>query len=84
MISPPSHYVDEAAELLPTLMHAPDATPRTLLELGCGGGSLVLHFKAHPKLTLSDVSPRMLEQSRRVNPDCEHVLGDMRTLDRWI
>jgi SAM-dependent methyltransferase len=81
MISPPSHYVEEAADLLPTLMHAPDATPRTALELGCGGGSLAFHFKAHLKLTLSDVSPPMLEQSRRVNPDCEHVLGDMRTLD---
>jgi SAM-dependent methyltransferase len=81
MVSPPSHYLDEAADLLPILMHAADAEPKTLLELGCGGGSLAFHFKAHLQLTLSDVSPPMLHQSRRVNPDCEHVLGDMRTLD---
>src|SRR5215467_12772140 len=81
LVSPPSHYVEEAADLLPTLMETPDAPPRTLLELGCGGGSLAFHLKAHLQLTLSDVSPAMLDQSRQVNPECEHVVGDMRTLD---
>ena len=81
LVSPPSHYVEEAADLLPTLMQAADATPHTLLELGCGGGSLAFHFKAHLRMTLSDVSPAMLDQSRRVNPECEHIVGDMRTLD---
>jgi trans-aconitate methyltransferase len=27
-----------------------------------------------------DIAPRMLEVSRRLNPDCEHVQGDMRTV----
>lgn len=81
LISPPSHYVEEAADLLPTLMAAPDGPPRTLLELGCGGGSLASHLKGHLQLTLSDVSPQMLDVSRQVNPECDHVLGDMRTLD---
>jgi SAM-dependent methyltransferase len=81
LISPPSEYVDEAADLLPTLMEAADTPPETVLELGCGGGSLASHLKAHVRLTLSDISPGMLDQSRRVNPECEHVLGDMRTLD---
>ena len=81
LVSPPSHYVEEAADLLPTLMQAADAAPSTLLELGCGGGSLAFHVKPHLRLTLSDVSPAMLHQSREVNPECEHVLGDMRTLD---
>jgi SAM-dependent methyltransferase len=81
LVSPPSHYVEEAADLLPMLIAAPDAPPATLLELGCGGGSLASHLKAHFRLTLSDVSPEMLQQSRLVNPECEHVPGDMRTLD---
>jgi SAM-dependent methyltransferase len=81
LLSPPSHYVEEAADLIPTLMGAADPTPKTLLELGCGGGSLAFHLKPHLVLTLSDISPAMLDQSRRVNPECEHVVGDMRTLD---
>jgi SAM-dependent methyltransferase len=81
LVSGPSHYVEEAADLLPTLMQAPDAPPVTLLELGCGGGSLASHLKAHFRLTLTDIAPEMLEQSRLVNPECEHVAGDMRTID---
>src|SRR5262245_29705283 len=81
LLSPPSHYVEEAADLLPTLRSAPDAPPGTLLELGCGGGSLASHLKSHLQLTLSDISVQMLTISRQVNPECEHVLGDMRSLD---
>jgi SAM-dependent methyltransferase len=81
LLSPPSHYVEEAADLMPTLTGAPDAPPRTLLELGCGGGSLASHLKGRLQLTLSDISPQMLAISRQVNPECEHVLGDMRSLD---
>ncbi len=31
-------------------------------------------------LTLTDLSPAMLELSRTINPEAEHVVGDMRTL----
>ncbi len=51
-----------------------------MLELGSGGGNNAAHLKAEFACTLSDVSPQMLDLSRTVNPDCEHVLGDMRTL----
>jgi SAM-dependent methyltransferase len=80
LLSPPSHYLEEAADLLPTLVAATDS-PRTLLELGSGGGSLAYHFKGQFQLTLSDRSPDMLAISRGVNPECEHVAGDMRTLE---
>jgi SAM-dependent methyltransferase len=80
LFSPPSVYVDEAADLLPVLLAAPDAPPVTLLELGSGGGSLAFHLKEHLQLTLSDISPEMLAVSRAVNPECEHVQGDMRDL----
>jgi SAM-dependent methyltransferase len=81
LISPPSHYVEEAADLLPTLTASSDAPAQTLLELSCGGGSLASHLKNHLKLTLTDVSPQMLAVSGLTNPECAHVLGDMRTLD---
>jgi SAM-dependent methyltransferase len=80
LLSPPAHYVEEAADIIPTLQAAPDRPPRTLLELGSGGGSLAFHIKRHFQLTLSDRSEQMLAVSSRVNPECEHVAGDMRTL----
>lgn len=80
LMSPPSHYVEEAEDLLPTLLASARA-PRTLLELGSGGGSLACHLKGHFRLTLTDRSPQMLAVNQGVNPECEHVLGDMRTLD---
>jgi SAM-dependent methyltransferase len=81
LFSPPRQYGEEAADLLPTLLAAADAPPATLLELGCGGGSLAFHLKQHLALTLSDRSPGMLAVSRSLNPECEHVVGDMRTID---
>jgi SAM-dependent methyltransferase len=50
------------------------------LELGCGGGNNAFHLKKHFELTLTDRSPRMLDQSRTINPECQHVEGDMRSL----
>ena len=59
-----------------------DASPgaRTLLELGAGGGNNAFHMKRPFTCTLTDVSPRMLELSRSINPECEHLAGDMRDL----
>jgi hypothetical protein len=79
LLSPPPHYADEAAHLLPLL--EPDPRARlTLLELGSGGGSLAWHFRNDFDLTLTDLSADMLVQSRRVNTGTEHRQGDMRTL----
>lgn len=80
LLSPPGEYDDEAADLLRRLDATPDEPRRTLLELGSGGGSLSFHLKPSFRLTLSDLSPGMLAVSRALNPECEHHLGDMRTL----
>jgi SAM-dependent methyltransferase len=80
LLSPPSEYEDEAADLLPRLGAA---TRRgTLLELGAGGGSLAFHLKPHFQLTLTDRSPAMLAVSRAVNPECEHLVGGIPILAR--
>jgi SAM-dependent methyltransferase len=90
LLSPPEEYVEEAAELLEALGQEEDGPARTLLELGSGGGSLAFHLKAHFALTLTDVSPGMLAISRALNPECEHLVGDMtslrlgRTFDRVL
>jgi SAM-dependent methyltransferase len=80
LLSPPSDYEDEAADLLPRLRTATGSSPATLLELGAGGGSLASHLKRHFRLTLTDLSPAMLAVSQAVNPESEHLPGDMRSL----
>lgn len=80
LLSPPAEYVDEAADLLPRLGMAAHSRQATMLELGAGGGSLAFHLKPHFRLTLTDKAPGMLAVSREVNPECEHLVGDMRSL----
>jgi SAM-dependent methyltransferase len=80
LLSPPSEYEDEAADLLSRLQPRHQALPATFLELGSGGGSLAYHLKHHFQLTLTDRSPAMLAVSQAINPECEHLVGDMRSL----
>jgi len=60
------------------LEHLP--TPlNTCLELGCGGGNNAFYLKKHfASMTLTDLSPEMLKVSRQHNPECEHIVADMR------
>lgn len=53
---------------------------RTLLELGAGAGNTAYHLKPYFQCTLTDISEPMLDLSRNLNPECEHIAGDMRTL----
>ncbi|HWQ25003.1 MAG TPA: class I SAM-dependent methyltransferase [Gaiellaceae bacterium] len=53
---------------------------QTLLELGSGGGNNASHLKRRFACTLTDLSQEMLALSHTLNPECEHVQGDMRTL----
>lgn len=80
LLSPPSEYVEEAADLLTRLPPSNGSEPATLLELGAGGDSLACHLKRHFRLTLTDLSPEMLAVSQAINVECEHILGDMRSL----
>ena len=79
LLTAPEDYAGEAARYQALILdEVPEA--RTLLELGSGGGNNASHLKESFTCTLADVSPQMLTLSRELNPDCEHVLGDMRTL----
>ena len=79
LISPPAEYAQDAAVIAAVFESA--AVPvRTVLDLGSGGGHVALHLKDGLMLTLVDRSEPMLGMSRKVNPDCLHVQGDMRTV----
>lgn len=80
ILSPPGEYVEEAAFFGQTLAAACDSPPRSVLELGSGGGNNASHLKQRFDMVLVDPSTGMLDVSRVLNPECEHVQGDMRTI----
>lgn len=80
LITAPEDYAEEAAQAIALLTEAIGESPRTILELGSGGGNNASHMKAHATLTLTDLSQPMLDLSMGLNPECEHVQGDMTTL----
>lgn len=81
LLSPAVEYQEEVSFFLPLLYQVTDHPPVTLLELGSGGGNNALYMKsAFSAVTLVDLSPYMLEASQQINPDCEHLEGDMRTV----
>lgn len=82
LLTPPAEYAAEWRVFRAAIWSALGRAPRDLLELGSGGGNLATHYtKDIPASVLTDLSPRMLALSRRVNPDCEHIKADMRTLE---
>src|SRR4051812_15056132 len=81
LLTAPDEYAEEAEFYTRCFVEAaPDAPPRTLLELGSGGGNMALHYKHNFASTLTDLSPEMLALSQTINPDLEHIQGDMRTM----
>jgi SAM-dependent methyltransferase len=80
LLSAPADYAEEAEFYRKTIVSVCSTTPKTVLEFGCGGGNNASHLKKHFRMTLVDVSPDMLAVSRSLNPECEHLQGDMRTV----
>ena len=81
LLSPVTDYTEEAAFFLQVMGKAGLPPHPSLLELGAGGGSNAYHLKPYfPQMTLTDLSPPMLAISQTLNPESEHVQGDMRTI----
>ena len=81
LLDDPADYAEEAGVYGDLLAEACDAPIESLLELGSGGGNSASHLKQRfRRLVLTDISEDMLAVSRALNPECEHGIGDMRTL----
>jgi len=80
LVDPPEDHRDEAQSYEAALDGAISPRAETLLELGSGAGHNAFHLKRRFRCTLSDISEPMLGLSRELNPECEHVTGDMRAL----
>lgn len=80
LLTPVEDYQKEAdiyTELL--LRHDPEI--KSVLEMGCGAGHNAYYLKKRFSMTLTDLSLQMLALSKKINPECEHLQGDMRTLN---
>lgn len=82
LLTPVDDYAEEAAFYRRLFEAHCQQPPRTLLDLGSGGGHNAAHLKAGLACTLVDLEPAMLALSRRLNPECEHIQGDMRSI--WL
>src|SRR5687768_13590525 len=80
LVDPPEDHRDEVAAYQAAFERAIAPAPQTLLELGSGAGHNASHLKRRFRCTLADLSEDMLGLSRALNPECEHLQGDMRTL----
>jgi hypothetical protein len=80
LLTSPEDYDVEADFYGRLLTEAAENSINTILELGSGGGNNAWHMKAHFDLTLTDLSDEMLALSKALNPELEHLRGDMRTI----
>ena len=80
LMSPPQEYVDEAPHWRKQLLNRLGLEARRVLDLGTGGGHYVSHLTDDFEVTAVDLSEQMLANSRRLNPDVEHIVGDMRSV----
>ncbi|MDT0343573.1 class I SAM-dependent methyltransferase [Streptomyces litchfieldiae] len=77
LISPVDVYEGDAG-IATELFGLAEHPVRDVLELGSGGGHTAYHLRSRYAMTLVDLSPEMLAVSRELNPNVEHLPGDMR------
>jgi SAM-dependent methyltransferase len=84
IISPPQDHVEEARRARDVIVEHAGIEVESLLHLGCGGGHDDFGLKRWFRVTGVDLSPRMLELARGLNPEADYHEGDMRSvrLDR--
>lgn len=80
LLTSPTEYAEDARFYGDVLQSECDGPLRNLLELGSGGGNVASHMKQRFMLTLVDLSPEMIELSKTINPEVEHIIGDMRSV----
>jgi len=78
LFSHPDDYADEASWIVQTFTDVLGGYPADVLELGSGGGNVASYLIRHGRMTLVEPSEEMVAVSRQLNPQTEHVIGDMR------
>lgn len=84
LLDPYEDHLNEATSYKQNFLRVDPPQNATLLDLGAGGGNNTFYLADRFACTLVDLSPDMSQLSRELVPQCEHIVGDMRTvrLDR--
>lgn len=85
LLSPAEDYVEEATTLRKLVAERGPPAGATggmqrLLELGAGGGHVLVHLENQFECTATDLSESMLEQCAQLIPNVRRVAADMRTV----
>ena len=81
IIAPPDEYAKETEPLVNAIKEHSVNEVKTLLHLGCGAGGNDYIFKRYYQVTGIDISEKMLEIARDLNPETVYHHGDMRTIE---
>ena len=86
LLTEPEDYKEPAVFYSRVLEKTSLIPVKNVLEMGSGGGNNASHMKARFNMTLTDISEDMLAISHNLNPECEHIQGNMRNLrlGRWF
>lgn len=84
LLDPYEDHFNEATSYKENFLRLDLPPNPTLLDLGAGAGNNAYYLVDRFTCTLVDLSSQMLELSREIVPQCERIVGDMRTvrLDR--
>lgn len=74
-------YKEESEEAVQLIRKHAQIEVKSLLDITCGGGKNLFHFKKHFDAYGLDISKAMLENAKRLNPECTFYLADMRYFD---
>ena len=63
LLTAPADYAEDASYAARVIQEAASIPIKAVLEMGSGGGNSASHLKANFQMTLSDLSPAMLDLS---------------------
>lgn len=78
IISPPESYIDEGELFIRKLHEYGGGKVQHILNLGAGGGHLDSILKRAFKITALDNNPQILQLARKLNPEVEYRIDDLR------
>jgi SAM-dependent methyltransferase len=74
-------YREESETAVELIKQHAQIEVKSLLDITCGGGKNLFHFKKHFDAYGLDISNAMLDNARQLNPECNFYLADMRYCD---